>query len=567
MQPSAAPGSVSLDEARKYLSAEEFAELERELTKLARGRLFFPLPKQRMVLESTADVIGYGGAAGGGKSYLLCGTALTQHQRSAIVRPQKNQCLKFVNELSKILGGRDGYSSQNSEWQLKTPDNVERTIHFFGLDNPGDEEKQQGDDYDLKAYDEATQMREQDVRYTLTWNRSADPKQRVRAILTFNPPTTPEGRWVIKFFAPWLDKSHPNPAKDGELRWFATLGANQDYEVKGPEPFVIKRSAETGELYPCYDFDPADHAVEDVVRPKSRTFIHARVTDNPYYMESGYLSQLQALPEPLRTQMMKGDFDVGIQDEPNQVIPSSWILAAQERWHLRRQAFDAQVAKLPPMDGMGVDVARGGNMGGTDDLANLGGRNDELVIQPRHGTFFPEQVIHKGVEINNGAKAATLILQQRRDDAPIHIDVVGVGTSPYDFLVENHIHTIAVNGTAASRGLDKSGLLRFVNIRAELHWRMREALDPANPEPIALPPDPQLAGDLAAPRWWLTKSGIQIEPKDDIKKRLGRSPDRGEAAIFANIDTPKREVSVGGYAGLPAHARESYEERRLRELE
>ena len=30
--------------------------------------------------------------------------------------------------------------------------------------------------------------------------------------LTFNPPTTAEGRWVIDFFAPWIKKGYPNPA-------------------------------------------------------------------------------------------------------------------------------------------------------------------------------------------------------------------------------------------------------------------------------------------------------------------------------------------------------------------
>jgi hypothetical protein len=549
---------VTLEDAKQYLTPEEFGQLEQLIGEKSKRMVFFPTAKQQMVVESEADIIGYGGAAGGGKSYLLCGTALSQHRRTSITRPQKNQCLKFVNEIAKIVGGRDGYSSQNSEWQLTTPDGADRLIHFFGLDNPGDEEKQQGDDYDLKGYDEVTQMREADVRYTLTWNRTDIPGQRVRAILTFNPPTTPEGRWVIRFFAPWLDKNHPNPALDGELRWFATVGDDHDYEVAGPQPFIVKRLPD-GRLVPWYSFDPKEHPPEDIIRPKSRTFIHAKVTDNPYYMATGYMSQLQALPEPLRSQMMKGDFDVGLQDDARQVIPSSWILAAQDRWHALQPRHEKG-----PMDSLGVDVARGGNMGAAE--VSQGG-SDELVISPRYGTYFDHQVIHKGVDINDGAKAATLILAQRKDEAPIHIDVVGVGTSPYDFLCVNNIYTIAINGASSARGTDASGLLRFFNYRAQLHWRMREALDPANPEPIALPPDPQLTADLAAPRWWLGKSGIQVESKDDIKKRLGRSPDRGEAALNALISTPKRQMVIGPLSHVPGTRQKSYEERRLEELD
>ncbi len=547
---------TTLEEAKHYLSPEQFDELEALLQQQASKRVFYPTPKQLEVVNSKADIIGYGGAAGGGKSYLITGLAASEHQRSAIIRPQKNQTRKFVQELTKMLGTRDGYSSQTSSWAFSTPDGVERFTSFFGLDNPGDEEKQQGDDYDLKGYDEVTQMREADVRYTLTWNRTDDPKQRVRAVLAFNPPTTAEGRWVIKFFAPWLDPQHTNKAKDGELRWFATVGDNQDYEVAGPQPFIVKRI--DGAMKPWYSFKASEHRPEDIIKPKSRTFIHALVTDNPYYMATDYLAQLQSLPEPLRSQMLKGDFMAGVEDDAHQLIPTKWIYAAQDRWKALQPVF-----RKGPLDSLGVDVARGGNMGGTTGATG----HDELVISPRYGTYFDELVVHKGVAIDDGAKSAALVIGERRDDAPVHVDVVGVGTSTYDFLVQNNIHTVPINGAAASRGTVNSQIpLRFFNLRAELHWRLREALDPANPDPIALPPDAQLAVDLSAPRWFLGKSGIQIESKDDIKKRLGRSPDRGDAVVLANVTSPKRQMVIGPFIGLPIPT-ESYEVRRLRELE
>jgi len=52
-------------------------------------------------------------------------------------------------------------------------------------------------------------------------------------------------------------------------------------------------------------------------------------------------------------------------------------------------------------------------------------------------------------------------------------------------------------------------------------------------EGIALPPDPELVSDLCAPRWKLTARGIQVESKDEIIKRLGRSPDCGDAVVMA----------------------------------
>ena len=52
----------------------------------------------------------------------------------------------------------------------------------------------------------------------------------------------------------------------------------------------------------------------------------------------------------------------------------------------------------------------------------------------------------------------------------------------------------------------------------------------------------------------------------EIKARIHRSPDKGESAMYANIQTPKRQVVIAGYAAGDLGARGSYEERRLQEL-
>ena len=75
---------------------------------------------------------------------------------------------------------------------------------------------------------------------------------------------------------------------------------------------------------------------------------------------------------------------------------------------------------------------------------------------------------------------------------------------------------------------------------------MREWLDPANSEQIALPPDDLLTGDLVAPRWRMTSGGrIAVEDKDGIKQRLGRSTDDGDAVMQAFEAAPRRGVFFG----------------------
>ena len=45
---------------------------------------------------------------------------------------------------------------------------------------------------------------------------------------------------------------------------------------------------------------------------------------------------------------------------------------------------------------------------------------------------------------------------------------------------------------------------------------------------------------------------IQIESKDDLKKRLGRSTDSGDSVIYASVDTPldfAKPAGIGGRNG------------------
>jgi hypothetical protein len=463
--------------------------------------------RQSQAADSVADVTGYGGAAGGGKSDLIAGLALTEHQRTAIFRREKAQTEGIVQRMAEILGSQDGYNSQKSIWRLGN-----RLIEFGGLDNPDDHTRWQGRPHDLKAYDEVTEMREAQVRFTMGWTRTSDPNQRSRVLMTFNPPTTIEGRWVIDFFAPWLSDRHPNPAKPGDLRWVTTING-KDVWVDGPEPFVIFK----GE--PLYDFDLADFGPEKIITPKSRTFIPSRVTDNYFYVRTGYIQTLQSMPEPLRSQMLSGDFNAGVEDDEWQVIPTAWIDAAMARWEPKQNKGE--------MDTLGCDPAMGGK--------------DKFVLAPRHGTWFDQLIRIPGLEVPNGQTGAALVVKHRRDRAVVNIDVIGWGSSTLNMLEENQVQCHRVNGAAGSLERSRDGSLKFFNYRSEIVWRMREALDPAEKDPIALPPDPALKADLAAYKWKMTKAGIQVRSKEEMKEDLHRSPDDGDAVIMANIVVMKLE--------------------------
>jgi len=225
------------------------------------------------------------------------------------------------------------------------------------------------------------------------------------------------------------------------------------------------------------------------------------------------------LPEPLRSQMLHGDFSANVGSDPWQTIPTEWVAAAQERWTDETPGI---------MDSMGVDPARGGR--------------DETVIARRYGTWFARLKCYPGPNTPDGASVASLIVQFLKHNAPVHIDVIGIGSSVYDHMKGTGIHSVPVNSAIPTKEMNKANTLRMKNIRAVLWWRMRESLDPANDNPISLPPDKGLREDLCAPRFSLTPGGILIENKEDIKKRIGRSTDKGDAVVLANMNTFKRGV-------------------------
>ena len=103
--------------------------------------------RQSEAADSTAFVTGYGGSAGGGKSDLLCGIALTEHKRSAIFRRERVQTEGIIQRMTEILGTTDGLNSQKGIWKTHT-DGSDRLIEFGGLDNPDDHQKWQGRAHD-----------------------------------------------------------------------------------------------------------------------------------------------------------------------------------------------------------------------------------------------------------------------------------------------------------------------------------------------------------------------------------------------------------------------------------
>ena len=464
-----------------------------------------PLPgPQTLAYYSEADETFYGGAAGGGKTDLILGLALTAHKDSIIFRREYPQLKGLVKRGKKILQGTGArYNSTEKTWN-GLPD--KRALEFGACQHEDDVEKFQGRPHDLKAIDEISHFSKAQFKFLTGWLRTDDPNQKSRVVCTGNPPTTAEGRWVIEYWAPWIDPKHPNPALPGELRWFAVLD-DEDVEVESGEPF---------------EYTDKENKTETIT-PRSRTFIPAKIEDNPIYMRTGYKAVLQSLPEPLRSQMLNGDFTAGIEDDLWQIIPTKWVELAFQRWK-RQEKPDR------PQTNLGVDPARGGI--------------DKTTIAPAYGDWVGEVLKYPGKSTPDGPVVAGLALQVLEPGSYVNIDVTGIGSSPHDSLIQLGVVSQALNGAEAAKDargeplFDRSGKIGFLNLRAYWHWKLREMLDPTYNPTLALPDDPELLADLTAPRYKFSSWRIQVESKDEIKARIGRSPDCGEAVIYAVCPDP-----------------------------
>ena len=478
-------------------------EARAELAKLVLGtvgeRLWTPNPgAQTEAYLSEADEIGFGGEAGPGKTDVLIGLSLTEHQRSLILRRTNKEARSLVDRYEELIGHRAGLNANEGIWRLG-----DRVIHYGGCEHEYDKQKYKGTPHDFIGFDEVVDFSRSQFEFIKQWNRSTTPGQRCRVLATFNPPTSEMGRWVIEYWAPWLDPNHPDPAKSGEIRWF-TMVDGKDTEVQGKGPHKIP-----GEDEPVF--------------ARSRTFIRGHLDENPALANTGYDATRAAAPQHLREVYRSGSFESALSDSPGQLIPSAWVSAAVKRW-------TPHPPQGVPMCAMGVDCSGGGH--------------DPLMIACRYDGWYMPMIETPGskLDVNRlGAVSVGIILSWRRDEAPIVVDCGGGYGGPIiEKLTENGIHGKAFKGAEAAMGRTRDRKLPFTNKRSQIYWQFREALDPdqIGGSPIMLPDDPGLRADLTALTFEVTPRGIQVEPKEKVTSRLGRSTDKGDAVVMAWAEGP-----------------------------
>lgn len=195
----------------------------------------------------------------------------------------------------------------------------------------------------------------------------------------------------------------------------------------------------------------------------------------------------------------------------NSLLGVDEVEAAMGR-HLREDAYAFSQKRL------GVDVARFGL--------------DRTVIFPRQG-----KAAFRFIEMRNARStevaARVLAAKDKWQAETLFVDGTGgYGAGVVDAIVQagDAVHEVQFSGKAIDP--------RYYNKRSEIWFKMAEWVKKG----ASLPKDAQLLRELTEPLYYFQDSKLRLEEKDQIQKRLGFSPDCGDAlaVTFAIPDQPGR---------------------------
>lgn len=251
---------------------------------------------QTMFMASKADIVIYGGAAGGSKTYALLLEALRHKDvkgfGGVIFRHNFNQITAeggLWDASQKIFNQVPDAQSRKSpklHWEFAGGSK----LNFAHIERDEDLKSWQGTEIAYIGFDELTHFTKHQFLYMLSRNRSTcGVRPYVRA--TCNPDSD---SWVAEFISWWIDQEtgYAIPERSGQMRYMCVLND------------IIHWADTKEELVVNYDIDP-DHC-------KSVTFIASRLEDNKVLMESdpGYMANLKALAEVDMERLLKGNWKI-----------------------------------------------------------------------------------------------------------------------------------------------------------------------------------------------------------------------------------------------------------------
>lgn len=246
-------------------------------------------------------------------------------------------------------------------------------------------------------------------------------------------------------------------------------------------------------------------------------YLPAYVTDNPYLSED-YRESLKLLPAELYRRFVEGDWSVS--DDPLAVIPYDDLRACLVE-------LDDLEAVLADQQGesLGIDV---GELG--DDPTAL--------VHARGAVLYEVQLYHKMRTDQVKRLIVPRIVDRKIDPRHIGVDAGGVGAGVWGGLHEAGFPVERIMFGGAPRQLANTPTgrayeLQYGDLGTQMWWTLREDI---RAREVTILNHPGIVQDLIARRYELKGDRVlRLEPKSDLRRRIGRSPDIGDAAVICNF--------------------------------
>ncbi|MHB1000487.1 MAG: terminase large subunit domain-containing protein [Armatimonadota bacterium] len=258
---------------------------------------------------SWVDILIYGGAAGGGKTWALLldpvrdlsnpGFKGTLFRRKSTELTLAGGVWDESSEIYPHLGGRS-VASPVRKWYFPSG----AALTFTHLNQDEDKKSHQGGQNAWQGWDELTHFLESQFWYLQSRGRSKSGAH-VRTRGTVNPDG---GSWVKIFLAPWVDDSYPDPAKrNGEVRWLIRYQESEDAPAKYN---YFRKRADAVECAKKVFPELSDEEAEEA--PKSVAFIEADLDDNQVLqkVQPGYRANLLSLSAVERKRLLHKDWNI-----------------------------------------------------------------------------------------------------------------------------------------------------------------------------------------------------------------------------------------------------------------
>ncbi len=263
-------------------------------------RLSLQIGRQLQAGASQADIVGFGGGAGAGKTEWLLKVCARHYD-------VKNYVAKiFRRTYPQIAGGGGmwdrtheiymplGGKPNHSDLEYRFPE-YSSSVGFSHLQHEKDKLSHQGKEYATIGIDELDQFTWSQVWYLYSRNRSTCGV-RPRMFWTFNPnPDHP----LKEFLRWWLDEKgqFPDLKKAGVIRWFVPSDSGR----------TLWHDTDKDEFN---DFVRAKIKSDPHFKPKSFAYIPGSIYDNPALLarDPGYISRLMSLPYVERQRLLYGDW-------------------------------------------------------------------------------------------------------------------------------------------------------------------------------------------------------------------------------------------------------------------